>query len=210
MQQAARTRRKNVRLTLLLDPASGYDQAMRPFLPTLLLALSALACIRAQASQCPAEQFAGGQMPRITVPALARDTRPLCSHFFSVLYSGVSRTPLYSAEHLTADSVARAMKEPARLWHRESAFRRRHGLTFSATCCRSWLPVTGGFRLRLCENSSRSTPLRKSTSQVGSGCVFSDVPRGQGPLKTRRNGVFTQPRLVAVAEFLSTNDRFNQ
>lgn len=28
-------------------------------------------------------------MPRITVPALVRDTRPLCSHFFSILCSGV-------------------------------------------------------------------------------------------------------------------------
>ena len=80
---------------------------MNRFLPSLL-SLLALTCVGAQAGPCPAEQFAGGQMPRITVPALARDTRPLCSHFFSVLYSGVSRTPLYSAEHLTAQSVARA------------------------------------------------------------------------------------------------------
>lgn len=74
----------------------------------ILRSLLALTCVGAQAGPCPAEQFAGGQMPRITVPALARDTRPLCSHFFSVLYSGVSRTPLYSAEHLTAQSVASA------------------------------------------------------------------------------------------------------
>src|SRR6476620_1179876 len=47
---------------------------------------------------------------------------------------------------------------------------------------------------RLCENSMRWTSFRKSTSQIGSGSVFSNTPRGQGPSKTRVNGVFTQPR----------------
>lgn len=55
---------------------------------------------------CPAEQFAGGQVPRLQIAALTKETQPLCSRFFSVLYSGVTRTPLYSAEHLTAASIA--------------------------------------------------------------------------------------------------------
>jgi endonuclease G len=79
---------------------------MKTRLLSAAIALAAFACVGAQATVCPAEQFAGGQMPRITVTALARQTQPLCSSFFSVLYSGVSRTPLYSAEHLTGCHTA--------------------------------------------------------------------------------------------------------
>ena len=56
-------------------------------------------------SGCSTAVFAEGQMPRLTVPALARDTTKLCSSFFTVLYSGVTRTSLYSAERLTTASV---------------------------------------------------------------------------------------------------------
>lgn len=61
---------------------------------------------------------------------------------------------------------------------------------------RSFTPKSSAGRCgpRLCEDSSRSTPVRKSTSQTGPGCVFVSVPMGQGPLKTCLNGVFTQPR----------------
>lgn len=54
---------------------------------------------------------------------------------------------------------------------------------------------------RLCENSMHSTPSIKMTVQMSSGCVFPDVPRGQGPVKIWCNGVFTQPPATAVVPF---------
>lgn len=56
-------------------------------------------------SGCSAAVFAVGVQPKLTVVALGRDTTVLCSSFFTVLYSGVTLTPVYSAEHLTAASV---------------------------------------------------------------------------------------------------------
>lgn len=46
--------------------------------------------------------------PVLTRPALQASTVGLCYEAFAVMYSGVSRTPLWSAEHLTRDSLARA------------------------------------------------------------------------------------------------------
>ncbi len=46
--------------------------------------------------------------PALTRPALQASTVGLCFEAFAVMYSGVSRTPLWSAEHLTRDSLERA------------------------------------------------------------------------------------------------------
>ncbi|MHB2204963.1 DNA/RNA non-specific endonuclease [Methylobacterium sp. CM6257] len=74
------------------------------------LALVALGSAPARAEEaCPA-LFANGQVPVLTNPKLAVRTVPLCFEAFSVLHSGVTRTPLYSAEHLTRASVAEARK----------------------------------------------------------------------------------------------------
>ncbi|AQT06423.1 hypothetical protein A0U91_15530 (plasmid) [Acetobacter persici] len=53
---------------------------------------------------CP-DHFQGGSAPQITRDAMSRDTFPLCYQGFAVLYSGVSYTPLWSAEHLTEEHV---------------------------------------------------------------------------------------------------------
>ncbi len=46
--------------------------------------------------------------PAITRPTLQASTVGLCYEAYAVMYSGVSRTPLWSAEHLTRDSLERA------------------------------------------------------------------------------------------------------
>lgn len=56
---------------------------------------------------CPA-LFADGRAPALTNPKLAARTVPLCFEAFAVLHSGIARTPLYAAEHLTRASVADA------------------------------------------------------------------------------------------------------
>lgn len=59
---------------------------------------------------CPDHFY--GNTPPILVGAkgqkLARQNYELCFHGFAVLYSGVSRTPLYSAEYLTKDRILQA------------------------------------------------------------------------------------------------------
>ena len=64
----------------------------------------------AVATACP-QDFHAGQSPRVFNPKVAADTHPLCLSGFATLFSGVTRTPVYSAEHLTAARIdaARSM-----------------------------------------------------------------------------------------------------
>ena len=93
---------------------------MSPLKP-LLLTAALLACAipsaaHAATSACP-EHHAGGVAPDILRPSLAAETRELCFEEYSVLYSGLSRTPLAAAEHLTRERI-----EDARRLRRENAF----------------------------------------------------------------------------------------
>ncbi|TXN72755.1 DNA/RNA non-specific endonuclease [Methylobacterium sp. WL6] len=76
-----------------------------------------LGCGAARSSDaCPA-LFADDRAPELTNPKLASRTLALCFDAYAVLHSGVARTPLYAAEHLTRASVA-----AARLVERIDAF----------------------------------------------------------------------------------------
>ena len=59
---------------------------------------------------CP-ENFQAGRPPRVVDATRAADTYALCLSGFATLFSGLTRTPVYSAEHLTAARIvsARAM-----------------------------------------------------------------------------------------------------
>lgn len=56
------------------------------------------------------ENYYHGDAPYFTDPKLGRDTQELCFDGFTVMYSGMTRTPLWSAEHLTKDRLARAVQ----------------------------------------------------------------------------------------------------
>jgi endonuclease G len=58
-------------------------------------------------TSCP-EHFASGKAPDIVLPALAAQVTALCFEGYAVLHSGVSRTPLAVAEHLTRARMAAA------------------------------------------------------------------------------------------------------
>lgn len=60
---------------------------------------------------CPGH-FAAGQAPDLANPRLAPGTHALCFQAFAVLHSALTRTPLYSAEHLTADRIEAARATP--------------------------------------------------------------------------------------------------
>ena len=61
----------------------------------------------AQAETC-SQIFAGQQPPALLNAKLTQRTTPLCNNAYAALDSGLTRGPLWSAEHLTVDSVARA------------------------------------------------------------------------------------------------------
>ena len=70
------------------------------------LPLAVLPCLGASvsapawaATQCP-QHFAAGSAPVVANPKLQSRTQEVCFEAFAVLHSGISRTPLYSAEHL--------------------------------------------------------------------------------------------------------------
>jgi len=69
--------------------------------------LTASAAAAAAPTSCP-EHFASGSAPEIVRPALAAQVSALCIEGYAVLYSGISRTPLAVAEHLTRARMAAA------------------------------------------------------------------------------------------------------
>ena len=83
---------------------------MRRALLTAALLLLA-SCAQAQVIPCPGE-FAGGQPPALVNQRLATGTRLLCNQEYAVLHSAVTRTALWSAEHLTAEQVEQARDLP--------------------------------------------------------------------------------------------------
>ncbi|KQQ97386.1 DNA/RNA non-specific endonuclease [Massilia sp. Leaf139] len=61
----------------------------------------------ALASNCPSH-YLDARAPEIKNPKLATATRELCYGVFGVVHSGVTRTPLWSAENLRADNLEAA------------------------------------------------------------------------------------------------------
>lgn len=61
-------------------------------------------------------QYADATEPAITSAALAQKTQRLCNNGYALMHSGVSRTPVWAAEHLTAARVdaARGLKRENR------------------------------------------------------------------------------------------------
>ena len=71
---------------------------------TLLIITSAYADDFTQCS----ESFYGGVYPEFTNPKLSDNTQALCMDGFAVMYSGLSRTPLWSAEYLDRKRLQQA------------------------------------------------------------------------------------------------------
>lgn len=68
-----------------------------------LLFLTALS-LYASPTSCP-QFYLNGDAPEITNENLKPKTRELCFEAFGVVHSGISKTPLWSAEHLTRDHL---------------------------------------------------------------------------------------------------------
>ncbi|WP_414476449.1 DNA/RNA non-specific endonuclease [Microvirga sp. M2] len=72
----------------------------------LVLATCSLAP-QASAQSCP-QHFFSGTAPKLLNPKLEPKTRQICYSEFALLHSGLTRTPLWVAEHLTPERVAGA------------------------------------------------------------------------------------------------------
>ena len=71
-----------------------------------LLLLPGLQAVAAT-SRC-GQHYAGQRAPEIINRKLSVDAHELCFSAFGVMHSGVTRTPLWSAEHLTRQAVEAA------------------------------------------------------------------------------------------------------
>jgi endonuclease G len=78
--------------------------SFKKFAAGLALALLAQG---AWAGGCPAH-YVDGRLPEIRNPKLSAATRELCFGEFGVMHSGLTRTPLWSAEYLRAGNVQSA------------------------------------------------------------------------------------------------------
>lgn len=72
------------------------------FLPFFLFSVLATA-----GSECPS-RFLNGVSPEITNTAMMPYARKLCFDEYAVMHSGITRTPLWSAEHLTKNGLRNA------------------------------------------------------------------------------------------------------
>src|SRR5450830_1004427 len=85
--------------------------------PTFALYLVAFFSTSTWAATECREQFAAGVPPTVINVKLQTRTQEVCFESYAVLHSGISRTPLYSAEHL-----ARANVEAAKTLSRHDSF----------------------------------------------------------------------------------------
>lgn len=81
-----------------------------------LAAAALLAASLASAGECPSH-YVDGRLPEIRNPKMSAATTELCYGVFGVMHSGITRTPLWSAEHLTAQNI-----EAAKNLSRENSF----------------------------------------------------------------------------------------
>ena len=79
----------------------------RTFVTTLLFCLFSITTVFAAQTSCP-EHFANGQAPNLNNQKLLAKTKDVCYTGFALKHSGITRTPIYSAEHLTRDRLATA------------------------------------------------------------------------------------------------------
>lgn len=80
---------------------------IRKILLTSLAVLSFVSIVIAADTNCP-EHFAGGKAPDLLNSKRAVMAREICYSGYAVMHSGVTRTPIYTAEHLTKERLLKA------------------------------------------------------------------------------------------------------
>ena len=96
----------------LFGLGSKSPKSMPRLSSLLFVALCAASlAVGAAPTECP-ENFANGVAPEITNAAMRARTKELCFEAFAVMHSGVTRTPIWSAEHLSWARIAAAAQLP--------------------------------------------------------------------------------------------------
>lgn len=88
---------------------SSLKNSMITIIIAVIMLLGTLSAQADDLTQC-SESFYGGVYPEFTNTKLSKDTQSLCFDGFAVMYSGVSRTPLWSAEYLTRKRLQHAKR----------------------------------------------------------------------------------------------------
>ncbi|MEI6215434.1 MAG: DNA/RNA non-specific endonuclease [Desulfuromonadales bacterium] len=87
---------------------SGFHSIKRGIALILLVLLASVPVpVSAAESKCP-EHFAGGVAPDLIRQDLNYLAREVCYSGYAVLHSGSTRTPIYTAEHLTRERLLQA------------------------------------------------------------------------------------------------------
>lgn len=102
-------------------------------------------------TQC-SQSFYGGIYPEFTNTKLSNNTQALCMDGFAVIYSGVSRTPLWSAEYLDRKRLRQAKEID-----REDSFHEESRLPKSARASLSDYSGSGYDRGHLAPNANMAT-----------------------------------------------------
>ncbi len=148
------------------------------------------AASRAAPSACP-EHYPGGVAPDLVRPQLAAETRELCFRQFAVVHSGVSRTPLSAAEHLTRERV-----RAARELRRENAFHEEERLPPDQRARLADYARSGFDRGHMAPSGDMSTP----EAQAESFSLANMVPQDPGSNRCLWEGVESAVRELAVRE----------
>jgi endonuclease G len=82
-------------------------KSLTRLLPLIIAVLFLSSLALAAPTSCP-EHFASGQAPDLINQKLTAKTKDLCYSGFALKHSGVTRTPLYAAEHLTRGRLSQA------------------------------------------------------------------------------------------------------
>ncbi|WP_227678431.1 DNA/RNA non-specific endonuclease [Psychrobacter vallis] len=102
-------------------------------------------------TQC-SQSFYGGVYPEFINTKLSNQTQALCMDGFAVMYSGVSRTPLWSAEYLNRDRL-----QQAKQIDREDSFHEESRLPQSMRASLSDYSGSGYDRGHLAPNADMAT-----------------------------------------------------
>ena len=124
-------------------------------------------------TQC-SQSFYGGVYPEFTNTKLDKNTQALCMDGFAVMYSGVSRTPLWSAEHLD-----RRRLQQAKTIDREDSFHEESRLPKSMRASLSDYSGSGYDRGHLAPNAN----MAKRSQQYDSFSLANIAP--QSPRNNR-------------------------
>ncbi|WP_161993598.1 DNA/RNA non-specific endonuclease [Muricoccus nepalensis] len=141
-------------------------------------------------SACP-EHFANGSAPGILRPALAARVRELCFEGYAVLHSGVSRTPLAVAEHLT-----RARMAGAREVGRDGTFHEEERLPYDERAQLADYARSGFDRGHMAPSGDMATP----TSMVESFSLANMVPQHPASNRCIWEGIESAVRRFAADE----------